>query len=228
MSDDFVIELQSLLASPVLRQIVQDIEREDQALVGQNLRNEVQADWLSNVFDRMSRDVNLNVESHQINKETGQPHTVESMVEEYHKKIGLSELISKANEDDGESVAKVASIDIPLSSKQADYLFKKKEYSDEELSLVWQRMKEFIDSHLKSHRGYSDAPAILYDLKDAFGSDLVNMLYKKITDEVVKQKQAYDVSDIRQQLPNPNINTPRKLDFSQDNDQLFEDMGRAR
>lgn len=216
-------KLRKLLNEPAIHNMLQKEIALDRQVKARNMRNEVHADWLENFFQRMHGSYEAQG-SHRINSETGRPHTVESMTAEYSKKIGLDKLISQSSHDAG-AMQKAASLDVPLSKKQANDFLKKKELTDEERAALWEDIKHHIYSHLSSHRGYADAPAIVYELREVFSEDIINEFSDELMDEIEKQKQHYDVGNIRNRLPSAPMSNPQKVDFGlRDDDQLFRGM----
>jgi len=211
-------ELHELLMQPSVQSILQKAQGEDRQIVARNLRNDVQADWLDSFFNRMSQESTAS----RINKETGKPHTVESMVEEYKEKIGLKSIISQPAE---EKLTSVADFDIPLSKKQANDFLKKKELTDLDRSAVWDDILQHISAHLSSHRGYADTPAIVYELRDTFGQGLIEEFGDKLIKEIIKQKGQYDVGDVHSRLPKAPTGQPQKVDLGiREDNEMFKTM----
>lgn len=203
---DFSKELDKILRSPHMASILKDIEKQEATMNARNLRNDVQADWLSSFMQTMIGKEDSTEKKHQINKQTGKPHTVQSMVEEYKSKIGLERKTSSLNNEDN---------GLPLSSKQA---------VDENQEL-WEKIVLKISEHLGSHRGYSDPPAIIYELRDFFGENTINDFHNKILKEIERQKNMFYNEDIRSQLPRAPTNMPQKVDTTtnEEND-MFKGM----
>lgn len=226
MKDEDLKELRTLLADPSVQQMLQAEYAEDRKVIARNLRNEVCADWLENVFQRLCVDIDSNA-SHRTNSETGRPHTVESITAEYRKKIGLDLLLTEAN-DNPKALKVAATLDIAISKKQAQELFKKKDLNRQELGSLWQDIKQYISDHLSSHRGYSDEPAIIYDLREVFSKETVDHFDDEIVKEIAFQKEQCNTESIHNKLPKAPLGSPQKVDTGlRENDQLFPGLSQG-
>lgn len=84
----------------LVNQIKPFITRDEQLQSARRMRNEVQADWLSNFMDTMmAQEASPESNDPTINKQTGMRHTVESMVEELSSRVGLQTLSKTASEE---------------------------------------------------------------------------------------------------------------------------------
>lgn len=186
-------EIKEILSNPALRPFVSRIEAEERQLKARNMRDEVNADWLTDALSRIGGvdtvDASAPKESILINEATGQPHTVESMVALYRDRVGL-DTIQKSSETSGNNLGKSASwSDTPLSKKRiaADDSASKKKVD----SPILKEMLAYIDSHLASHRGYSDGPAIIFDLREVFGQEDVQENSDRLLNEIESRKKTF-------------------------------------
>lgn len=189
-------QLTELLNSPAFDQL----RRQQHA---SQLRNEATADWITNFMNRMQAG---NVPEYMLNKETGQLHTVESMVESLKQRVGLEQIKKDAS-----------MMEIPLTAKA----IQKKKTDTELTDDKKQNVSRFIDDFFSSHRGYADIPAVLYACRDKFGSDVVadNLDFFMEAIEGAKEKnQSPGISVI---LPSPYQGQPMKVDLQHD---LFQPL----
>lgn len=184
-------EIRAILSSPALKPYMTRLEAEERQIKARNLRDEVNSDWLMDALTRISGVSSVDAiepkQSALINEATGKPHTVESMVAFYRDKVGL-DAIHKSSEFEKSEMDKSAS-DAPLSTVPADQKTDpKKKDSDIKLN----EMIAYIDGHISSHRGYVEAPAIIYDLREVFGSDLVQLHLKNLKDIIESKIKAFE------------------------------------
>lgn len=168
-------------------------------------RNETTADWISNFMSRMkSKDDAL------VNAKTGQPHTVESMVEELRERVKL------------DNIQKTAGIsDLPLSAKMVVEARKKKDLSDTTL----QSINQFINDLYGSHRGHIDDPAVIYACREKFGDQIVADYGSEIEDIIKEAREAHKSMNVHDMLPSPFQGQPWKADHQYDlNQPLFENI----
>lgn len=171
------------------------------------LRNDKTADWVSNFMNRM---VSQNVPDHILNKETGQAHTVESMVASLKERVKL------------DSITKDAGLkDIPLTAKAIQKKKTDTELTDERKESI----SRFIDEFFSSHRGYADAPAVLYACREKFNKDMVSEnieFFLKFIQEAKEKNKSPGMSAI---LPSAYQGQPLKVDLQHDLFQpLFENI----
>jgi len=148
------------------------------------MRNEIQADWLSNFIDTIASSQNLSESSLKtdddptINKQTGVRHTVESMVEDLRMRVGLSTLAKTASVSDMElgcALNKICSLNeeqVALTESERNSLIIKLEALKETAGkqIVLSARKNNIDNildkiklNLKTARLASDAISNLND-----------------------------------------------------------------
>lgn len=188
-------QMQDLLQTPAFDRI----RRADHAA---SLRNDVQADWITNFMNRM---LQTNVPDHMIDPKTGRAHTVDSMVADLAERVQL------------DSISKQASLEPPLTAKGIQK--KKTKLSDEQKSEIAQ----FIDDLYSSHRGYCDTPAVFYSLKEKFGDDDIIENMSFVEDKIKDTKDKYKSPGVSAILPSPYQGQPMKADPQADMFQpLFE------
>lgn len=184
MSDDFyfteesIQKIKDLMRSPVF----DSINRQEQA---RNLRNEVEADWISNFMSRMQQQTHPHA----------QYATVESVVDELRSRVKLDAIAEKT--------AAVKSGIYPIS-----FLVANADNMEE--------IKDFIRNHLSSHRGYSDVPAIMSDIRDKFGMETVDAIGKKKIEAAIKElKDSFGTQDISSLLGSQYTGEPQKADMNE-------------
>lgn len=210
LDDEALMELNRLLGSSALQDYVIKSEREQHA---RGLRGEVTSNWLDSVMDRMYMNTSKTVDDAPqpflVNEATGEKHTVESMVEHYKEAVGL------------DSITKEAALKIPLSIKQAktehgivDFPSKKKDELDpEKENAILGDMLIDIHDHLSSHRGYADKQAIIYDLRNTYGDDIVEKFKVRVDEEIGKVRDSYSNDDPYGQLPYASKGQPLKVNY---------------
>lgn len=190
-----------------IRQINNLVDRARRQSHASSMRNDTTADWITNFMNRM----NQNVESEStMNKETGQAHTVDSMVAQLRSRVGLDSLKKDAT-----------LVEIPLTAKAIQKKKTDSSLTDDDK----QNASRFIDDFFSSHRGYADVPAVLYACRDKFGNDIVaeNLdFFSKTIDEAKERNHSPGMSSI---LPSPYQGQPLKVDLQHDLFQpLFENI----
>lgn len=211
LDDEALMELNKLLGSSALQEYVVKSEREQYA---RGLRGEVTSNWLDSVMDRMymnsAKTVDESPQPFLVNEATGEQHTVESMVEHYKDAVGL------------DLITKEAALKIPLSIKQAKKEHgivdlptskKKDEVDPEKENAILGDMLIAIHDHLSSHRGYADKQAIVYDLRNTYGEDVVEKFKVRIEEEIEKVRDSYSNDDPYSQLPYASKGQPLKVNY---------------
>jgi len=162
-----------------------------------------------------------NAPKHLINEATGQEHTVESMVDEYRKKVGL------------DVIHKFASGDLPLSKKQAKSnqgiselsKQKKNKLTETEQENLIDNIIQYIADHLSSHRGHADTHAIVYNLREKFGESVIEENKARCLEEIANCKSKYDYGDAYSKLPPSLKGDPIKINLSpSQDDNIFENI----
>lgn len=180
-SDDEVKYLKQILSSLPLDEYLAKAKQQQYA---QGLRGEVESEWLSNflanAYKSVENDTNIG-SAFLVNEATGEPHTVDTVVEFYKGAIGLDKLLEKS-----------ASLDIPLSKKQAEDIQKKN--LEVNLSQFKDKIYEHTSNYISSHHGIADIPAILYDLREIFGDDIIFKMEEELTDFIKNKRLEYGYS----------------------------------
>jgi hypothetical protein len=113
---------------------------------------------------------------------------------------------------------------ISYEDEKRSYSSKKKDLNKDE---VKQRIQQFIEDHYSSHRGHADEPAVLYDLREKFGEEVVadnSKFIKKINEEA---KERFSAPNMVLFLPSPFQGQPMKADPQGDMFQpIFENIKR--
>ena len=188
-------EVQALLQTPAFNKH----RRKKLVSLRRNAGNE---DWFVSYMNSMVKE--KATADHTINAKTGETHTVSSLVEELKDRVNLSYVLKNA------SIKQSA---FPLSAKAMN----SKEMSDEKKVNVFSYIKSILDAH----HGYCDSPAIIFNLKEKFGEELISSNFEFVESSV---------KDIKKQFAKPEttINVreesqPMKLDEQNDSLQpLFE------
>jgi len=205
-------ELQSLLSTPALN------KAKGQGIV-RSLRNEVQADWVSDFMDKMhsSTEKTVDASSHcPVNEKTGKVHTVESMVSELRERVNL-DFIDKEAEDAKPSELKDPVF--PLSYTMVSAAFKKK------ADAVKSEISQFINDLYASHRGGVDKMAVIWSLREKYGIDTLRDLKEFIDSEIESARVRNPNVDVSSMLPRPYMGTPTKSNPQADAEQpLFENI----
>lgn len=216
-------EIRAILSNPALKPYMTRLEAEERQLKARNLRDEVHSDWLMDALTRISGTSSVDAiepkQSALINEATGKPHTVESMVAFYRDRIGL-DAIHKSSEFNSD-MDKSAS-EIPLSTApSAEGANIKKKDSNVELD----EMMVYIDGHLSSHRGYATVPAVIYDLREVFGPDLVQK-YSKQLETAIESKLEGLKKSMTPDRPRVELyNKPQKINEGiPENNNIFENI----
>ena len=184
--------LKVLLQTPAFNQV----RRQE---VARGLRNEVEADWISNFMQRQQRE------------QAPTQATVESVVQELRDRVKL------------DSLAKAAGTKTPPLSELEIIKSAVGEANDDTGSADLNEVVKYINDHLSSHRGYADTPAILLALREKFGPDLLDRLgLRRIKDLIEELKAKFGKQDVKNLLPSVYTGEPAKVDQSQENTTLFK------
>lgn len=183
-------------------------------------RNEVHADWISNVMNTLQNISDTNVSANLINDKTGKVHTVDSMVADLKDRVKLDS-IEKAASTKGTKDTK----EFPLSALAMGFDSATEE-DDAKKNIIWDKMLTFVESHVNSHHGHADTPAIMHDLRLKFGEDMLNEIgIKKVKDLVERVKGEFHTQDIDALLPPAYTGDPIPLDTAGEvNVPLFENI----
>lgn len=188
-SEESLSQIRSLMNNPVFDEL-----RRRQA--ASQLRNDVTASWIDHFMNRM----NPSSTNATINQKTGQPHTVESMVEELRERVKL------------DSITKQASIDFPLVINATV----KKKLTPEEKEKFIEKVRTFIENMFSSHRGYVDDPAVIYECRSQFGDEDTIEFASEIIEEVKKARESLGAKENDSSLPSPYLGQPQRADPTAD------------
>lgn len=202
MTHSIEAELARLLNTPEFRKM-------EQRQVFAGMRNQAEPDWLQSLYSKFAT---LGGTDSQINEKTGQPHTVESMVQELRERVKL------------DGLTKQASVRIPLSRIAMEREQEKsEETSKKEREEKLPELFNFIEDLFSSHRGFVDTPAVIQECRSKFGNELCHSFSEEILEQVKKMRDKFDVSSVNFFLPSSG--QPEKGDSFNTFTPLFEHVG---
>lgn len=216
-------EIQTILANPSLRPLIERVEAEERQLRARNLRGEVSADWLTDALSRMggvdTADASSVKTSVLINEATGKPHTADSMVDFYKDRVGLNS-IQKSSESSGSSLDKSASM--PLSKKM---LVAEDDSAKKKVDSALKEVLEYVSSQLSSTGGYSDTPAIIEDLKSVFDPGFIQDNLSAIKMDIEEKKAIFLKNNPPERPRFILYHQPQKVNEGHpENDNIFENI----